>query len=383
MGTRPALQLPAFALFALAGSAAAQVQPDSGAYVTTLGSDTVALERFVVTRLQLRVDALTRVPQTRLLHLIVDWDEAGQLKSYELDDEGAPGSRGPGTIRTVATVRGDSLHIEVTQSGSVRQRYLPFVADVPLISPLYSLYAVAIKRASEQRDPGIRMLGQQGLVQYATRWKADSLTLDAPGSGPLRVLLDAHGKMRMLDASATTFKVLVRATDWPDIEGLARQFARLDARGQSLGTLSPRDTARLREGGATISIEYGQPAARGRTIFGDLVPWDRVWRTGANAATQLDTNRDLVIGRTLVPAGRYTLWSIPGRRTWRLILNRQTGQWGTEYDSTLDLARILIETRQVRDPVERFTITIERQGVGGVIRMTWGRTQAIVPFTIR
>jgi Protein of unknown function (DUF2911) len=83
--------------------------------------------------------------------------------------------------------------------------------------------------------------------------------------------------------------------------------------------------------GKTVTIHYSRPSMRGRKIFGRLVPYDRVWRTGANAATSLQTDVDLTIGGANVPAGSYTLYTLPGANGWQLIINKQTGQWGTEY----------------------------------------------------
>ncbi len=378
---RPLQFLPV-ALVCAGAPLAAQVKPDSGAFVTRLGNDTIALERFVRTPTHLQVEALTRVPQTRLLYLTVDWDTAGRLTGYQMIDAPAPGSGGPARIRTTATARGDSLRIEVVQGRNTpRVRQLLLGADVPLISPLYSLYDVAIARA--HGAPRISMQAQQAALAYSTRWNGDSLTLQPLSGGPIHIRLDARGLMTALDGSETTFKVLVQATAWPEIEETARHFAQQDARGRPMGTLSPRGTARAAVSGAVVSIDYGRPAARGRVIFGNVVPWDHIWRTGANAATQLESTRDLVIGNVTVPAGSYTLWTLPSRRGWQLVINKQTGQWGTTYDREQDLARVPIETRQVRDPEERFIIEIEPQGYGGVIRMTWDRTHAMVPFSVR
>ena len=190
--------------------------------------------------------------------------------------------------------------------------------------------------------------------------------------------------MRALDAVETTFQVQVRATKWPDVDSLARHFAVLDRGGQRLGTLSPRDTTRATVAGAIISIDYGQPAVRGRVIFGQVVPWDRVWRTGANAATQLETLRELVIANVTIP-GRAGIPSghCPAAVSGCSIINKQSGQWGTDYDPAQDLARIPIEARPIREQIERFSVTITTEGYGGIIRMSWDRTQLVVPFTVR
>src|SRR5437899_1233064 len=100
---------------------------------------------------------------------------------------------------------------------------------------------------------------------------------------------------------------------------------------------SPAATAQATLDGKNISIAYSQPSMRGRKIMGDLVPYDQVWRTGANDATTLTTESDLNIGGTAVPKGTYTLYTLPSAGTWKLIINKQTGQWGTEYHQEQDL----------------------------------------------
>jgi hypothetical protein len=141
---------------------------------------------------------------------------------------------------------------------------------------------------------------------------------------------------------------------------------------------SPRDTARATVGGAQVMVDYGRPYKKGRTIFGanGLVPYGQVWRTGANAATTLVTSADLTIGGTRVPQGTYTLYTIPAADGWQLVVNRQTGQWGTDYDQGRDLARIPMRVSTVASPVEQFTIAVEP----AALVMRWDTVQASVPI---
>jgi len=147
--------------------------------------------------------------------------------------------------------------------------------------------------------------------------------------------------------------------------------------------LSPRDTTRFDAGGRRVYVDYGRPAMRGRRIMGGLVPFGRVWRTGANAATTLVTEADLTIGTASVPRGTYTLYTLPTATGWTLIVNRQTGQWGTEYDPSRDLVRIPMQTTTLRQPVEQFTIALERGRAGaGMLVLSWENTRATVPFRV-
>lgn len=106
----------------------------------------------------------------------------------------------------------------------------------------------------------------------------------------------------------------------------------------------------------TISVDYGQPHARGRTILGGLVPYDAIWRTGANQATVLRTDADLVIGGAVVPKGTYTLCTLPSRAGWKLIINRAAEQMGQFCPPDQDLARVDLRVRQREEPLESLTI---------------------------
>ncbi|WP_420128935.1 DUF2911 domain-containing protein [Longimicrobium sp.] len=153
--------------------------------------------------------------------------------------------------------------------------------------------------------------------------------------------------------------------------------------GQQQAPASPRDTAQATIADGSVLIDYGRPSMRGRTIMGGLVPYGQVWRTGANAATTLVTTRDLRIGGTTVPAGTHTLYTLPTENAWQLIINKQTGQWGTEYDQAQDLARVPMQVGRTPAPVEQFTIALEPGG-GNVLNlvMTWENTRASVPMEL-
>jgi len=131
--------------------------------------------------------------------------------------------------------------------------------------------------------------------------------------------------------------------------------------------------------GKKVTIDYSRPFAKGRKIVGGLVPYGQVWRTGANEATSLQTDVDLDIGGTTVPAGSYTLFSLPGQSSWKLIVNKQTGQWGTNYDQSQDLARIDMSVSSLPQSVEQFTISLDKTaGDSAKLNLDWEKTRASV-----
>jgi hypothetical protein len=147
---------------------------------------------------------------------------------------------------------------------------------------------------------------------------------------------------------------------------------------------SPSGTADVTLKGQTISIQYRRPSMRGRKIMGALVPYGQVWRTGANEATQLSTPLNLTIGGANVPAGLYTLYSLVGEHNWKLIINKQTGQSGTEYHPDQDLVRVDMQMSKTAAPVEQFTISWNKTaGDAANLVFEWETTRLTVPVKAR
>ena len=120
-------------------------------------------------------------------------------------------------------------------------------------------------------------------------------------------------------------------------------------------------------------MDYGRPLVRGRELLGKLVPYDYVWRTGANAATQFTTSAPITLAGIRVPAGTYTLWTVPRRNRADLIVNAQSGQWGTGYDAKRDVGTGPMTTDSLATPVEKFTISITSSDARrGTLAMEWG-----------
>ncbi|HEX6107191.1 MAG TPA: DUF2911 domain-containing protein, partial [Gemmatimonadales bacterium] len=220
------------------------------------------------------------------------------------------------------------------------------------------------------------------MPSYVVRCADDSVRVAFFGD-PSYIKLDGAGHILELDGRATTQKVEVERRATLDLDRYAADFTAAQAAHGPMGPLSPRDTARAVISGAELSVDYGRPRKRGREIFGGVVPWHRVWRVGANAATHFTTSADLETGGIRIPAGTYTLFMLPTPDGATLILNRQTGQWGTAYDPEYDLAHLALGREPTAEPAEKFTIALEPSTLGGTLRLTWDTTSFLLPFTVR
>jgi len=369
----------------------AQARPESGAFVVRLGTDTLGVERYTRTAARLEGEVAARSPRTSLRRYVAEFSPEGALSRLEVIAlrVGAPADAPP-LQRVTAVVGADSIRVEIRRGDSVLTSAIPAVEGLlPTIGGVYAPYELFTMRARQARQDSLAVpaygLGARatGVVRL-TRLERDSLRV-AAGMGAYRVRADRRGRILGLAAPGTTAQVTVERVRSIDLAAVVTAWAARDAQGQAMGILSPRDTVRAAVGGANLLVDYGRPSKRGREIFGNVVPVGAVWRTGANAATQFRTDRDLTIGTLAVPAGTYTLWTLPtGRTSWELIVNRQTGQWGTAYDAAQDLGRVPLAVEALRGTVETFTIgVLAPSATGGVLSFDWDRTRLSVPFVVR
>ena len=154
--------------------------------------------------------------------------------------------------------------------------------------------------------------------------------------------------------------------------------------GQARKRISPHEKTSGMIGGTSITIEYGRPYKKGRQIFGGLEAFGKVWRTGADEATKLTTEDDVMIGSIHVPKGTYSLFTIPGEKEWTLVLNKVASQWGAfKYDQKSDLGRTPMKVETSPSTIEQLTIAIEPAGGrSGVLKVMWDTTTASAPIMV-
>jgi hypothetical protein len=142
---------------------------------------------------------------------------------------------------------------------------------------------------------------------------------------------------------------------------------------------SPPATAKADLGGTSITIDYSSPRLKGRHVGQEIAPYGQVWRTGANESTTFVTTGAIMVGSTHVPAGSYTIFTIPNKDKWTLIISKKTGEWGTDYPGPSDdLARVDMKASTLPSPVENFTISFDKAGNGANLNIDWETTRASV-----
>lgn len=359
-------------------------------YVVWLGSDTIMAERFTRSAGLTEGDLLHRSPKTSTIHYTIATDADGHITRFEAVSRlGPPDSTGKLEWSETGTEVPGGFDIAEHDADTSWRRVVPAPPDaIPLFDRSIGLYEIIVRRFVAQHVdsasvPVLDLNTLQVVRRTVRRLGTDSVILPIffPRGEHARITTSGH--VLGISGAATSFKWKTESDNALDIDQLGHSFIEGERLHGAFGGLSSRDTAHATIDGAHIAINYGRPSKRGRVIFGGLVPWNEVWRTGADLATHLTTDHDLVVGGTRVPAGTYTLYTVPAPTAWQLIVNRQTGQFGVDYDRSGDLARVPMESRTVEPFLERLTITVDSIGPAqGTIRVAWDNRVADVPFTV-
>jgi hypothetical protein len=365
---------------------AATAAPETGAFVVTLGSDTVSAERYTRTGNRIEGDVFLRAPSPRVAHYVVTLDAQGRPTRAETRSrrpDGTPVPNGP--LGAVLTFRADSVFAEVQRADSTSRLAaaapagtMPAVAGSVVMA--FGLWDHTLRGMRAGGRDSVTVLvwapGAPAPQPLAVALRGDTARLDYFGD-PMVMRVDRRGALLRVDGSRTATKVVATRVPTVDVAGMARVYAARPA----MGPASPLDSVKAAVGAAQVAVVYSRPSVRGRTVWGGvLVPYGQIWRTGANAATTFRTSADLVVGGTRVPAGTYTLFTMPGASASQLVISKQTGQWGTEYKPDQDLARVPLTATALPAPVEQFTIAVEPAAAGGAnLVMRWGDRQLSAP----
>jgi hypothetical protein len=353
------------------------------AFITKLGKDTLAIEQFSIDENIVSAKVLLRSPRTVLREYKMALNDNGMMQSLDaiyID---------PLTDSVTRTDKlfwdGDSLRFEISQGERSRTgAALAGEGILPFIDMVHWPFDLMLKRAYQKEG-----ITQQSLISGSrlfdfelNKMGPDSMTVKHPTRGTMGTNVNNEGQLIFLEASQTTRALIVERTGSIDFDAYVSDFAERDKTGNPFGSLSGRGATDVSVLGANIKVDYGTPVKRGREIWGALVKYGKRWRTGANRATHFSTDKDLMFGDLLVPAGEYTLFTILEEDGGTLIINTQTGQNGQTYDENLDLGRVPLQFRDLDDVVEVFTITAENEGEIGMLKLQWDKKELITSFSI-
>ena len=395
--------MKAFAALLIGCAAPLAAQTSAGAFIVTLGRDTTVIEQYRRSGTAIAGDMLVRTQRAVVVRRYTGTLKPdGTMARFEITTRTPANPQAP--VTHIVSTFGDTTVVVIARDTATQTFRVPTPGGaLPFISYSYGLYELIGRRgAVTGKDTVLTVAAGQDqptplIVKHPAR---DSLSVAFTGDvGPTLFTIDRDGRIQTVDGRLSTEKVLSRRLPKVDFAALAAAFQT-----RPLGQASPSDSVRATIGGASIAVDYGRPSMRGRTIFGPatatprpVVPWGEVWRTGANFATRLTTSADIVLGGQTIPAGTYTLWTLPSATGWKLIVNKQTkapcktaeecndpkrpNLWGTDYSADSDLVRVDLPASALAQPVEQFTIGVDPQGDGGVLWMAWEKTKLAIPFS--
>lgn len=369
-----------FAVSFAVSSAAAGAQ--DGTIVYRLGNDTVAVESWTRSGNRLTGEMVGRGGANVLrttYEITFDKGRPVSTIARRFQADGQPIPNAPMEYRY--SFRGDSAIRETIWKDSTQRRAFAAANAWPSLPVfIHAPYEMLAAMGKGKRDsvPAIGFVGNAVSFMGLETLGGDTLRARG-GFYPWLMRFDRDGRLLSVDGMLTTNKSIgLRAPGKANIAAIASAM-------KPAGVLSPRQLAGVTINQAPIFISYGSPSVRGRTVWGgQLVPFDSVWRTGANEATHLATGKTLAFGELTLAPGLYTLWMQHTRTGTWLIVNKQVGQWGTQYNASNDVGRVQVELKDSPNFFEEFVVTVRTTGPGrGAIDLAWGDKIATAPLVVR
>jgi len=373
-------------------------------FIARLGNDTVSVESITRHGNKVVVDGVDRFPRVRSRHTEIELGPGSTIRHLVMDIHTPSEPANQRERHVTANVTADSVHIlQTDKAGKLRHEFATggavAMAHVPQMYSLYELYFDAAFARADSLKRGVgdtvqlrqfyidrefdRFPLHHGVVRLLADHKAEIQHDWLSGTG--QATFDSAGHMLSYSGARTTYLVdVARLDSQPDIKSIADRWEATESAAGGVKQLSPRDTVRSTIGSDSIMIDYSRPLARGRTLVGGIIPYERVWRTGANAATQFFTSAPIRLAGIQLAAGAYTLWTVPHQNGVDLVVNGQSGQWGTEYNHARDVGVARMQSTTNSAPVDQFTISVvANDAKHGTLTMEWGTFRWTAPIEVR
>lgn len=362
---------------------AAPDQDGRAAFLTLMGEDTLAVEWMSFQDGSVDAQALIRGSRTTFGDYHLAFGDDGTVTSYRADTYG--GTDATGEILRSERLEQSEEGPELVVMAGGEERRVPLEMEpgaVPFVDMLHWPFEASMRwqmNAHDSLGAYVPAFTTRGIMEFDLEEESDgSWLLVHPSRGPSTMQVDGEGRILALDGTGSTraYDLTRLPYDALDPADMATRFA-----DRPMGELSGRGQIDDMAAGVHFTGHYGEPLKRGRDIFGGLLAYGDWWRTGANQATHLSFDRDIVVDGEVIPAGDYTLSSIPEEDGGVLIINRQTGQGGQSYDESMDQARVEMRRDMLDEVMEAFQIRAVETDEGGRLELRWDDTVYWVPFT--
>ena len=375
-------------------SSFSQIKPYTASFVGKLGPDTVFVETYSVINNHLYGKVLFRMFENHIGVFNVHFYPNGTIREFNWAAMDPVNSSLPFQATTnqfpyyrTMICANDTCTFFISEKNSpqetVRKQTAPAGMDFfGYLNPLFSLIewnCVRLSNSGKQTLGPLHMTNSYSVSDLRVGYTAkDTMIFGGPFIEYTKIQVDAEGRIISTDGTGTPYNFLVTKHAPIDIDQLARRMAK----SPDIGDPSPRDTLTVSIQKSPVRIDYSRPYKRGRKIFGGVVPYDSVWRTGASNATVLTLQQPMQLGKTVIPEGSYSLYTIPGRQAWRLIFNTDTMRWPTDPDRSKDIAEVALQLKTLDTPKDKFTIAIQETNAGGILKFQWDDVEAYTNFML-
>jgi hypothetical protein len=377
-------------------ASSAQPGPYTASFIGRMGVDTVLVETYTMIDNHLYGKAFIRVPEDYIGLFSIHFYPDGTIREFNVTAMDPSNSSLPFKAKTGdfeyrlnMNCANDSCIFYNSRKGSPAGITLKHKADkmdfvggwVPLIS-LLEWNCMRLAKSTRYSLP-LKMINHYlGVypieVRFANQSQKGTMIFGGPFLEYTRIAVDDDRRIKNTDGIGTPWNYIVTRHSPIDVDALAKRMTMT----KGIGVPSPEEDIETVVKSCSMELHYGRPYKRGRKIFGGVVPYDSVWRTGAGRPTTLSFSEDIRIGKVVVPRGKYSLYTIPRQGNWLLIFNRDVTRWPTDPDRSKDVASVVIPAENTSRIQDQFTIEIAETKNGGVLRFQWDDTVASAEFQI-
>jgi hypothetical protein len=363
-----------------------QAQHNKGCLIYMLGKDTTAIGNYSLegNRFSMTVADLTSA--VNVSTLTGTFFPNGELKEAEGYNYN-PGKDSQLVYSYKMTFDRDSTFIQIRRNNTVINRNYPVKIMVANYLGGYTLvYMLALLPDFAPARTGDSIISRHIVLNSARqfvlkRTAAKQLVAGSTVMGMFTLFLDDRGELRSVDGIGTSWNLKGVVVPYLDMDSVIAANLTKDRLHPHPAIVNKLDSVAASIGTTAIKLRYSRPTLRGREIFGQVVPWDRFWRTGADAATKISIDHPLWFNGKELPAGEYSIFTMPSQKGWTIMFNKDAAIWGTEYNPDHDVLRVPMSTERLPGPVELLTIDVHPSGEGGgAIEISWDTWKAAVRF---
>ena len=378
----------------LASNISAQhVTPYTASFIARMGVDTVLVETYTVINNHIYGKAFTRVPEDYIAEFTIHFYPDGSIREFNVNAMNPVNSSIPFEAKSGAfeyrlnmnckddtcTYFNSDPDKNVERVVKHATKTMDFVGGwVPLIS-LMEWNCMRLAKSQQQSMP-LKMINHNiGVYNIGVHYQnKDTIIFGGPFLEYTKIKTDKDGRIQNVDGIGTPWNYIVTKHSPIDIEATARRMTLTPG----IGIPSLTESKDFDIQHSKFSLTYGRPFKRGRIIFGGVVPYDSLWRTGANGPTTIAFEKDVKIGKTLVPKGKYSIYTIPKINEWLLIFSTDTKNWPTDPDRSKDFASVTVPVKKSPEVKQQFTIELNETKGGGQIQFMWDDIIAVADFKV-